>query len=44
MSAEPLMARFGVTGMLRVSFAPYNTLAEAEYFISSLDKAIAMLA
>ena len=44
MCAEPLMDRFGVSGMLRVSFAPYNTLAEAEYFISSLDKAIAMLA
>ena len=43
MCAEPLMDRFGVSGMLRVSFAPYNTLAEAEYFISSLDKAIAML-
>ena len=36
MCAEPLMDRFGVTGMLRVSFAPYNTLQEAEYFIQSL--------
>lgn len=43
MCAEPLMDRFGVTGMLRVSFAPYNTLQEAEYFISSLDRAIQML-
>ena len=43
MCAEPLMDRFGVTGMLRASFAPYNTLAEAEYFIQSLDKAIKML-
>ncbi len=43
MCAEPLMARFGVTGMLRASFAPYNTLQEAEYFISSLQKAILML-
>ena len=43
MCAEPLMDRFGVTGMLRVSFAPYNTLQEAEYFIASLDKAIKML-
>ena len=43
MCAEPLMDRFGVTGMLRVSFAPYNTLAEAEYFIKSLDRAIQML-
>lgn len=44
MCAEPLMTRFGVTGMLRASFAPYNTLEEAEYFIASLHKAIAMLA
>lgn len=43
MCAEPLMDRFGVTGMLRASFAPYNTLQEAEYFITSLDKAIKML-
>ena len=43
MCAEPLMTRFGVTGMLRVSLAPYNTLEEAEYFIRCLDKAIKML-
>lgn len=43
MCAEPIMDRFGVTGMLRASLAPYNTMEEAEYFISSLEKAIAML-
>lgn len=43
MCAEPLMDRFGVTGMLRVSFAPYNTLAEAEYFVKCLNRAIEML-
>ena len=43
MCAEPLMDRYGVTGMLRASFAPYNTLEEAEYFIESLDRAISML-
>ena len=43
MCAEPLMDRFGVTGMLRASFAPYNTVQEAEYFIESLDRAIKML-
>lgn len=43
MCAEPLMDRYGVTGMLRASFAPYNTLQEAEYFIQSLRKAIGML-
>ena len=43
MCAEPLMDRFGVTGMLRASLAPYNTMEEAEYFVKSLDKAVAML-
>ncbi len=43
MCAEPLMDRFGVTGMLRVSIAPYNTMEEAEYFVKCLDKAIKML-
>lgn len=43
MCAEPCMDRFGVTGMLRISLAPYNTMEEAEYFIKSLDKAIKML-
>ena len=43
MCAEPLMDRMGVTGMLRASFAPYNTMQEAEYFIECLNKAIAML-
>ena len=43
MCAEPLMDRLGVTGLLRASFGPYNTLEEAEYFIKCLDKAINML-
>ena len=43
MCAEPLMDRFGVTGMLRASFAHYNTMEEAAYFIKSLDKAASML-
>ena len=43
MCAEPLMDRFGVTGLLRASFAPYNTLAEAEYLTKCLDKAINMV-
>lgn len=43
MCAEPCMDRFGVTGMLRLSLAPYNTMEEAEYFIKSLDKAAKML-
>lgn len=43
MCAEPLMVRFGVSGMLRASFAPYNSMEEAEYFTASLKKAISML-
>ena len=43
MCAEPLMDRFGVSGMLRVSLAPYNTMEEAVYFMESLKKAVNML-
>ncbi|MCQ2146782.1 MAG: SufS family cysteine desulfurase [Bacteroidales bacterium] len=43
MCAEPLMDRFGVTGMLRISLSPYNTLEEARYFIKCLNRAIDML-
>ncbi len=43
MCAEPLMDRYGVTGMLRISLAPYNTMEEAEYFIKCLNRAIDML-
>ena len=43
MCAEPLMDRFGVTGMLRASIAPYNTMEEAQYFVKCLNRAIDML-
>ena len=43
MCAEPLMDRFGVSGMLRVSLLPYNTMAEAVYFMKCLKKAVGML-
>ena len=43
MCCEPLMTRFGVTSMVRVSFLPYNTLKEAEHFIASLHRAVRML-
>ena len=43
MCAEPLMDRFGVTGMLRASVAPYNTIEEAQYFVKCLNRAIDML-
>lgn len=43
MCAEPLMDRYGETGMLRASFAPYNTVEEAKYLMSSLERAVKML-
>lgn len=43
MCAEPLLRRFGQTAMLRVSLAPYNTLAECETFMTALRRAVAML-
>lgn len=41
--AEPVMARFGLTGMCRASFAMYNTMQEAEAFVEGVRKAISML-
>lgn len=43
MCAEPLVNRYSDRGLHRVSFAPYNTLAEAETFISKLKLVINML-
>ena len=43
MCAEPLMGRLGVTGVVRASLAPYNTLEEVEAFGKALDKAVGML-
>ena len=43
MCAEPIMDRYGVSGMLRASFAPYNTIEEAEAFVAALHKAVDML-
>lgn len=43
MCSEPLINKFGQTGLVRVSLAPYNTLEECEYFITSLRKVIGML-
>ncbi|MFC2508584.1 MAG: aminotransferase class V-fold PLP-dependent enzyme [Bacteroides sp.] len=42
--AEPLMARFGITGTLRASFALYNTEAEVDTLIAGLERAVGMLA
>ena len=41
--AEPLMERLGITGVLRASLLPYNTMEECRYFIESLHRALRML-
>lgn len=43
MCAEPIIKKYGQTGMVRVSLAPYNTLQECELFIEDLHRAIKML-
>ena len=40
---QPLMARFGISGTLRASFAAYNTLEEVESLGTALKKALMML-
>ena len=40
---QPLMARFGVTGTTRASFALYNTEAEVDTLITAVEKALVML-
>ena len=40
---QPLMARFGITGTLRASFAAYNSLAEVDRLGEALEKSIRML-
>jgi cysteine desulfurase/selenocysteine lyase len=44
MCAEPLLNSFGATSALRASFAPYNTLEEAQKFVKCLERARKMLA
>jgi cysteine desulfurase/selenocysteine lyase len=43
MCCEPLMNKYGVTGMLRASLAVYNTMKEAEMFIESIKRGVRML-
>lgn len=40
---QPLMARFGITGTTRASFAVYNTNAEVDALVTAVDKALSML-
>ena len=41
--AQPLMARYGVTGMVRASFAVYNTLDEVDRFVAATRRVADML-
>lgn len=41
--AQPLMQRLGVTGMVRASFAHYNTLDEVTRFVDAVKRVTAML-
>jgi len=41
--AEPVMAHYGITGMVRTSFAMYNTLEEIDIFANNLTKISNML-
>lgn len=40
---QPLMARFGITGTVRASFAMYNTVADIEVLVEATSKAVTML-
>lgn len=40
--AQPLMARCGVEGMARVSFALYNTVEEIDCFVEALQRVVRM--
>jgi len=40
---QPLMARFGITGTTRASFAVYNTLEDVRWLVESTEKALRML-
>ena len=41
--AEPVMQRFGVSGMCRASFALYNTMAEIDALVQGVARAVRML-
>ncbi len=43
MCSEPLINKFGQTGLVRISLAPYNTMQECEAFIKALNRAVRML-
>jgi len=41
--AEPVMAHYGITSMVRASFALYNTLSEIDALVAGVERAIRML-
>lgn len=41
--AEPIMTHYGVTGMVRASFAMYTTKEEIDHFIKAVNVAVSML-
>jgi len=43
MCSEPLLAKFGLTGAVRVSLTAYNTMQECEAFMGALRRVLAML-
>lgn len=43
MCCEPLISGFGHTGLVRASFAPYNTLEEAQTLVQGLHRVVRML-
>jgi cysteine desulfurase/selenocysteine lyase len=40
---QPLMARFGINGTVRASFALYNTQADIQSLVLAIDKSLSML-
>ncbi len=41
--AEPLMARLGISGCVRASFAPYNTIEDVDALVAATERAADML-
>ncbi|MGM9794747.1 MAG: aminotransferase class V-fold PLP-dependent enzyme [Candidatus Aphodosoma sp.] len=41
--AEPIMARYGIPGTVRISFAVYNTIEEIDIFINALNRILNIL-
>lgn len=41
--AQPLMEALGITGTVRASFAPYNTMEDVDAFVAAVSKVVRML-